>query len=354
MKIDISKIDEGRFAIREDLNTEYVKQLSQSLSEDGQWNPIIVRPKRDGRYELIAGHYRLQASKEAGLQEIEATVRDLSDEEADILSLKTNMLRLEMSAREQGKVLSKMMERYGWNQTELSKRLNVGADWIRRRLKVALELHDEVAKALDSGKINFQVAAIIGGIALGRQPEFLKIILERGISQHDEAGVLRRQFLNDTVFTIGYQGRDIENFIDVLKKNGIEFLVDARFSAESQYKPEFSKAVLKRELERNNIKYEHRPEFGLPYLIQNPYKEGALGYQCLKQWYTWYVNAETKFGEFIEHLKKSGKVALMCMERYAKPMREQRYACHRDILADLILGYKSSDILLRYEKRVDL
>jgi ParB family chromosome partitioning protein len=259
-----------------------------------------------------------------------------------------------MSAREQGRVLSKMMEHYGLSQAELARRLNVGSDWVSRRLRVALELHEEVAKALDAGKINFQVAAIIGGIALGRQPDFLKIILQRGVSQHDEAGVLRRQFLNDTIFTIGYQGRDVENFIDVLKKNGIELVVDARYSAESQYKPEFSQAVLKRELERNHIKYEHRPELGLPYLIQNPYKEGAFGYECLKQWYTWHINAETKFDELIEHVKKSGKVVLMCMERHAKPMREQRYACHRDILADLILGYKSSDPLLNFEKRLDL
>ncbi len=354
MKIDISKIDEGRFAIREELNIEYVKQLSESLLRDGQWNPIIIRPKGDGRYELIAGHYRLQASKEAGLQEIEATVRVISDDEADVLSLKTNLLRLEMSAREQGRVLGKMMERYGWTQTELAKRLNVDHNWINRRIRVALELHEAVAKALDEGKINMDVAAIISSVSISRQPELLRIIVEKGITQSADAVNARRQFLNDTVFTIGYQGRDIESFIKVLKNNEIVFVLDARYSAESQYKPEFSKAVLKRELERNNIKYDHRPELGLPYLIQNPYKEGAFGYQCLKQWYMWHIRTETKFDELIDHIKKSGKVALMCMERYAKPMRDQKYACHRDILADLILEYKSDDPLLRFEKRVDL
>ena len=134
MKIDISKIDEGRFAIREEENQEHVKQLSESLLRDGQWNPIIVRPTRDGRYQVISGHYRLQASKQAGLKEIEATVRDLSDEEADVISLRTNMLRLEMSAREQGKILSKMMQSYGWNQAELARRLNVEGKWIVQRV----------------------------------------------------------------------------------------------------------------------------------------------------------------------------------------------------------------------------
>ena len=57
MKIDINKIDEGRFVIREKIDYEYVKQLAQSLLEDGQWDPIIVRPKEGGRYEKITNIY---------------------------------------------------------------------------------------------------------------------------------------------------------------------------------------------------------------------------------------------------------------------------------------------------------
>ena len=91
----------------------------------------------------------------AGLKEIEATVKDVSDDEADVLSLKTNTLRLEMTPREEGKVLSKMMQRYGWSATELAKRLNVEEKWVGRRLRVALELHEEVAKALDANRISF-------------------------------------------------------------------------------------------------------------------------------------------------------------------------------------------------------
>lgn len=264
MKIAVDKIDEGRFVIREETDQEHLKQLSQSLIDDGQWTPIIVRPKPNGRYEVIAGHYRLQATKNAGLKEIEATVKDVADDEADVLSLKTNMLRLEMTAREQGKVLSQILQKYGWTQGQLAKKLNVNSDWIGRRIRVALDLHELVAKALDENKINFEVASIIGAIEISRQPQLLNAIIERGITQAPDARAVRLQFLNDTIFTIGYQGRDIGNFIEVLKKIEVNLLIDARFSAESQYKPEFSGEILKRELERNNIKYEHHPELRHP------------------------------------------------------------------------------------------
>ena len=354
MKIDIKKIDEGRFVIREENNKEYVEQLAASLKVDGQWNPIIVRPKEDGRYEVIAGHYRLQAAKKAGFKEIEATVRALSDEDADVLSLKTNLIRLDMTPREQGLILSKMMEQYGWSQREVAKRLNVSHDWVSQRVRVALELHDKVAKALDSGKINFNVAAVIAGVDVRRQPEFLKIMIEKNITLNTDAWTLRRQFLNDTIYTIGYQGHDTTSFINILKENDIELVMDVRFSSESQYKPEFNGPILKRELDRNKIKYMHKPVYGVPYLIQDPYKDGAFGIDCIKQWYKWHIEKEADFNEFIEVLKKSGKTALMCMESHAKPTKNQTYSCHRDFLADLILEFKSKDNLLKFNKRIDL
>lgn len=354
MKIDINNIDEGRFVIRDENNEEYVAQLAASLKEDGQWVPIIVRPKPDGRYEVIAGHYRLHAAKKAGFTEIEATVRDLLDEYADILSLKTNMLRLEMTPREQGQVLAKIMEEHGLSQREIAKRLNVSPDWVSQRVRVALELHEKVASALDDGKINFNVAAVIAGIDILRQPEFLQLMIDNKITLNTDAWPLRKRFLNDVIYTIGYQGHTAETFINSLKENKIERVMDVRFSAESQYKPEFNGPILRRELERNKIEYAHRPEFGLPYLIQNPYKEGSLGYNCVKEWYNWYIHTEADFDAFVEDLKKAGKTALMCMEQYAKPVKDQKYACHRDVLADLILEYNTEDKLLKFNERVDL
>jgi uncharacterized protein (DUF488 family) len=68
---------------------------------------------------------------------------------------------------------------------------------------------------------------------------------------------------NPLLYTIGYEGKEIQQFIDLLKNTGIEHLIDVRFSAESQYKPDFNKAILARELERAKIKYTHRPDLGV-------------------------------------------------------------------------------------------
>jgi ParB family chromosome partitioning protein len=354
LKIDIEKIEIGRFSIREETDQEYLERLTQSLLDDGQWHPVIVRPIEGGRYQLISGHYRLQASKKAGFKEIEANIRDLTDEEADLLSLKTNMLRHEMTTREQGRVLKKIMEQYGWSQREIARKLSVEDKWVGRRLRVALDLHEEVAKSLDTGKINFSVASVIGGVALEKQPNLLNIIIEKGITNHTQAGSIRRQYLNDTIYTVGYQDLDINNFTAILKDNNIESLIDIRYSSESQLKPEYSGKILKRELNRININYEHKPEFGIPPLIKEPFKEGSLSYQCLKQWYEWHIEKQTDFEDFIAEIKNLGKIVLMGVERYAKPKGDQKIECHRDILADLIINRKIKDPILNFDTRIDL
>ena len=354
MKIKIANIDIGNFVIREKFDDAHVKEIADSFKVDGQWNPIIVRPKEDGRYELIAGHYRLQASKELGWEEIEATVKDLTNKDADFLSLKTNLMHSDMTATEKGKVINKIITKYELTQKEISKRLGISEANVSQLLTLALSLHEDVSTALNNGKINYTIASIIGSLNTKLQPKFLKIILDRKISKSMDAIKLKAKYLNDTLYTIGYQGKNSIDFITILQNNGIELLVDVRHSAKSEKKPEFSSDILKRELERNKIKYRHYPELGIPYLIQNPYKDGKFSVDCLKQWYSWHIENEVEFDNVIKYLKDSGKPALMCMEKYAKKMRDQKYPCHRDILADLILNYKTEDILLKFENRIDL
>lgn len=67
-------------------------ELVQSIKENGLLNPIIVR-KKDNNYEIISGHRRLNAMEKLGEIEIEATVRELSDEEATINMVDSNLQR---------------------------------------------------------------------------------------------------------------------------------------------------------------------------------------------------------------------------------------------------------------------
>jgi ParB family chromosome partitioning protein len=377
MKIELNKIQVGRFRIREKLDEEHLRDVMQSLAKDGQWDPIIVRPAKErGYYELIAGEYRVEAAKRLGWKEMEATIRDVDDISAEFLALKTNIIRQSMSPLEEGRAIQRYIAEYNLTQKQVAQELGKSEMWVSERLALVLTLAPEVRDAMVSGRITMGQAVIISQISpkegkltpyfLNRQKIFLETLLKeqdklkRRLSE-DETRKMLHWFLNDTIYTIGYAGKEWKDFIRVLKDNKIELVIDIRESGESRYKPEFNEVVLKRALEEQSIEYERRPELGVPYEIRQPYIDGFLGWECFKQWYIWSIRGRKIDGkindllpELVERLK-SKRSCLMCEEPYPKPKGAQKHYCHRDILADLILEYKDDNKpLLRFEKRVDL
>jgi len=355
MKIKISKINIGKHTIRDSIDANHVKEIMNSFKIDGQWDPIIVRPDVNGNYDLIAGHYRLQAAKELGWNEIEATIKDLEDLDADVLSLKTNLMHSEMSPTEKGKVINKLITTYGISQKDISFKLGISQAQVSKLLTLALSLHKSVVDSLNSGKINYGVASVIGSLDTNQQPNFLKIITERKITQPSEASTLKAKFLNNTIYTIGYQGKNLDSLLNILKETKIDVLIDIRESGKSSNKPQFNSEILKREFQKINIKYIHKSELGVIYQIRTPYIEEYIDDKAFKGWYRWHLkDIEFNISEFIKFIKNNGSTCLMCMEEYAKPFKAQKYYCHRDFLADLIIYHKSEDPLLKFENRIDL
>ncbi len=115
-------------------------------------------------------------------------------------------------------------------------------------------------------------------------------------------------------FTIGYSGKDIYEFINILKSAGISTLVDIRYSPVSRFKPKFSKKNLKAALETNGIGYVHKPDWGIPRDIRSK----AIGKPTRDDIWAWYdsnilpnivMRNMNKFFNSMEH-----PVALMCVE----------------------------------------
>ncbi len=75
---------------------EKMQEMAESIKQYGVLEPIIIRPKENGRYELVAGHRRKMASIIAGKKGIRSTIKDLTDDEATILMVDSNIQREEI------------------------------------------------------------------------------------------------------------------------------------------------------------------------------------------------------------------------------------------------------------------
>lgn len=93
IKIRIEDIDSFKnhpFLVNHD---ESLKELAKSIKENGLLNPLIVRKKENGRYEMISGHRRKEALELNGIKEVEVYVKELNDDEATIYMVDSNIYR---------------------------------------------------------------------------------------------------------------------------------------------------------------------------------------------------------------------------------------------------------------------
>ncbi len=126
------------------------------------------------------------------------------------------------------------------------------------------------------------------------------------------------------VWTVGYLGRDLPEFIQDLQAAGVQTVIDVRALALSR-KPGFSKAGLKEALTAAGMAYEHRPRLGTPKLMRDAYRADG-DFLAFSQAYEQYLGT---VGEAVAGLAATAldeRVALMCAE--ADPA-----TCHRSVLA---------------------
>lgn len=109
---------------RRHFDEKALEDLARSIRTHGVLEPVIVTPKGDGRYLLVAGERRVRAARLAGLDEIPALIRDLSPEEARIVALYENLLREDLSLYETAHwVLELLSSATGWSRDEAEEKL---------------------------------------------------------------------------------------------------------------------------------------------------------------------------------------------------------------------------------------
>jgi uncharacterized protein (DUF488 family) len=130
------------------------------------------------------------------------------------------------------------------------------------------------------------------------------------------------------VYTIGYEGKSIDDFITILKKEHIDVLIDVREYPLSRKKG-FSKTALSNYLESNGIKYIHMKLLGSPKPLRDKLRSKSISFKEFAMQYTEYVQTQEESLSTLEDYASSHKCVLMCYEKDWK-------VCHRNLIANIL------------------
>lgn len=176
------------------VDDELMQQTIDSIMQVGILNPAIIRPAPEGGYEMVAGHRRLHAADLAGLKTIPAIVRNLTDDEAVILMVDSNLQRETISPMEraqayrmklealkhqgkrvdlEGKTTSRQVgEKSSWAVAKVGADANESERQVHRYIRLT-ELLPEVQEKVESKEIAFSPAVELSYLTHDEQRQFL-------------------------------------------------------------------------------------------------------------------------------------------------------------------------------------
>jgi len=138
-------------------------ELAASIKESGVLQPVMVRRKGDGIYELISGERRWRASKEAGLETILAVIRNCSDQESLLLALVENLQREDLNPMETARAYARMMSEFGLTQEVVAQRVGCDRSSVANSVRL-MNLHPEVQGMIEVGTISAGHAKVLLGL----------------------------------------------------------------------------------------------------------------------------------------------------------------------------------------------
>jgi len=150
-QIDLDRIRPNPSQPRQRFEAETMEELAASLKRDGVLQPVIVRARPGGEYELVAGERRWRAAQQAGLLKIPAIVRDVQDERLLELALIENLQREELNPLESAWAYQTLIDDLGHTQQQVADRVGKQRATIAnalRLLNLPLEVQDQIRSGL--------------------------------------------------------------------------------------------------------------------------------------------------------------------------------------------------------------
>jgi len=180
-QLPVEFLQRGKYQPRRDFDQEALQELADSIKAQGMMQPIIVRQIGNQRYEIVAGERRWRACQLAGLADIPALIRDISDEAAIAMALIENIQRENLNPIEEAMALRRLQSEFSLSQQEVATAVGKSRSAIANLLRL-LSLESDVLDHLQSGRLDTGHAKVLLALEGIEQTKAAKQVIDGRLS----------------------------------------------------------------------------------------------------------------------------------------------------------------------------
>ncbi len=191
-EVELHRIIASEYQPRKNFKDDAIASLAESIKSVGVIQPVILRRRDEGGYQLIAGERRFRAAALAGLTRIPAIVKDVSPAEVLEMALVENIQREDLNPIETAEAYERLVGEFKLTQEELSAKVGKERSTVANFLRL-LTLPSEVKRDLAEGDLSMGHAkAILSLDAASKQMALRREIISRGLSVREAEGAAKR------------------------------------------------------------------------------------------------------------------------------------------------------------------
>ena len=185
----IGEVEPNADQPRREFDPAALSELADSIREHGVVQPIVVRPRANGRYQIVAGERRWRAARIAGLKEVPVVVRELEDGAALELALVENLVREDLNPIEEALGYRMLADRFSMTQEQIAQRVGKSRPAVANALRL-LSLPEDALGLLQNGSISPGHARALLALPAQQASALAARIVEEGLSvRQTEAAV---------------------------------------------------------------------------------------------------------------------------------------------------------------------
>lgn len=181
----VEEISVNPWQPRQEFDDERIQELADSIRQHGIVQPIVVRPKVGGGYQIVAGERRFRAARKAGLREVPIVLREVDDDQMLAVALVENVQRQDLGPIERARAFRRLAEERSMSHAQLAEISGLSRSTVSNSLRL-LELESEIQEALRNEQITEGHArSLLGEKDPATRVQLFREMLEGDLSVRD-------------------------------------------------------------------------------------------------------------------------------------------------------------------------